>query len=402
MDKQSNITQFINSNLLTDFMTEGGLVQTNQNEYRLFLRPKHQIVESTGYNKNELSSHFLETVTVYKPPFWAYLDRAQDKIEVDYSENYLSILVYQNEFLKILTHIQKMGLAQSESQVQNLQFIKLYENEFKTQFDWSMQQFQHSYSEKDCLKKTVPICKKSFRLKSPFAFVKAMNVVLSRQHNNVDSSPTFLYGFWNQTNGFLGETPEKLFSYSAQSYQTVAIAGTWKKEIQIDFAENVDQKTKQEHQHVIDDIQSRFTDEKYFKSKVLDTKIIPLQFLNHLKTEIQLEPTQLADSQTRSKFLIQQLHPTAALGVYPRNNKLTREFAQLPLQSERNLFGSPIGFLTPNYGLVVVGIRQIQWSHEKLTLDIYAGCGVTADSQYVNEFEEIELKLNSIQKGFGL
>jgi isochorismate synthase EntC len=198
------------------------------------------------------------------------------------------------------------------------------------------------------------------------------------------------YGEWNENEGFMGATPEILFSVHDHELTTMALAGTAGKEMPLTVFLS-DPKERKEHQIVVDDI-------KAVLSAVADvsegtTRVIELPSLNHLQTMItaRLHTTMSTDQ------LIQLLHPTPALGIFPRNQYF-KVFSQYPCQSERGFFGAPWGVEFSNESLMLVAIRKWDWSGKDV--QIFAGCGVVPESVQEKEFAEILKKIDSVKRIF--
>jgi Tfp pilus assembly protein PilO len=97
----------------------------------------------------------------------------------------------------------------------------------------------------------------------------------------------------------------------------------------------------------------------------------------------------------RAEKMMEVLHPTAALGGWPR------EEAHLLLQSfdskkSREYFGAPFCFESLEKIFCVVMIRGLQWKSNKVF--IRAGCGVVEQSKFENEFKEVCLKTKAIEE----
>lgn len=149
-----------------------------------------------------------------------------------------------------------------------------------------------------------------------------------------------------------------------------------------------------EHNFVIADIENQLS--KYSLKYKSETTVTELPYLYHLKTNFIYHCDQLEDF----KNAIHLLHPTAALGVYPREGSGLAEFSRINLQKCRRQFGAPFGFFHHDESFILVAIRNILWSDYKVHL--FAGCGVTASSIYEDEWSEILAKQESVKKMLGI
>ncbi|MCE3009206.1 MAG: chorismate-binding protein [Proteobacteria bacterium] len=207
-------------------------------------------------------------------------------------------------------------------------------------------------------------------------------------------SQSFPYGLWDEQSGLIGVTPEILFHRRGESLLTMALAGTCPK-IEADRRPHLlkDQKEIAEHQLVVKDICERL--KKWGQAQVSGPLVLELTTLFHLKSEIQLLAHNFDDQE-----LMLQLHPTAALGVYPRNYGL-QWMKNLPYQKDRGVFGGPILFpLAEDQSLCLVAIRNLMWDQGQLL--IHAGCGLVKDSQMPREWDELLAKVNSVKSTLGI
>lgn len=199
---------------------------------------------------------------------------------------------------------------------------------------------------------------------------------------------TFLYGFWGDNHGILGATPETLFRMQdSHMLQTMACAGTCK----VEDAERllISPKEMEEHIYVVEGIKSDLN--SLGEIRLGKTEVIKLSKLAHLLTPISVKLNR------PFSFLevVSALHPTPALGVFPRNIGWSwLESYQKKIDRQR--FGAPAGCIFNNTGVCYVSIRNVQW--DKDGMSIGAGCGVTLNSQYEKEWEEVQLKLRVIKE----
>ena len=98
--------------------------------------------------------------------------------------------------------------------------------------------------------------------------------------------------------------------------------------------------------------------------------------------------------------IINTLHPTAALGIFPKKLDMFQKLSTFSEQKNRGPFGAPFGIYTEHWGHLVVGIRQFQWNKAHSSISFFAGCGVTEKSQFETELDEVKLKIKSIMKVF--
>lgn len=207
------------------------------------------------------------------------------------------------------------------------------------------------------------------------------------------------YGYWNfsnhQSQGILGATPENLFTREGQKVKTMAFAGTLPKgEGRTGNELLSDPKELEEHNLVVKDIVNVLS--KYGSVACSDTRVVELPALFHLQTDIELNMPDVV----KSVDLMRELHPTPALGVYPRDYGF-RWMQNLQQQGARRRFGAPFGIqnLKTDYGVFVVAIRNIEWNETETS--IASGCGVISASEMNKEFVELSAKRESVKRYFG-
>ncbi|AZZ35661.1 hypothetical protein CIK05_02220 [Bdellovibrio sp. qaytius] len=360
MDKNLNINDLTSSN----FLTAGGLLQTAPDQFILLLGARTPV-----FNASSSDSHQL---FVYSPQFWDFL-REGSQAQSGLFQVEKTLQLSRKE---LSDYLEKFVLAKPTA----LTLANDHFHDFEAQFAWSQKNFREKH-----LLKTVPATKFEFLIKEKFNF--AYQLYLSLQKNR----PGFIYGLWDEAGGFLGLTPEILAAWNGKKLSTMALAGTWSNNHGFEHVSEVDMKTREEHEFVINDIRERLG-----QISVGNTEIYKLPTLSHLKTEIAQECL------TQKDFLsaIQKLHPTAALGIYPRKLDLAEEFSKFTVQQQRGFFGAPFGVIGHDSGHIIVGIRGIIWN--KTTVNLFVGCGVTAQSEASSEWQELQTKKKAICEAFSL
>ncbi len=212
--------------------------------------------------------------------------------------------------------------------------------------------------------------------------------------NHLKNYQEFLYGYWEESRGILGMTPEILFSYKGRQLKTMALAGTSSQETpHLTFL--TDKKLLEEHHLVVKDIQ--YSLQSFGRLQIGEHQMLELAHLKHLFTPIEVYLKEQADF----KALIKALHPTPALGTFPRQKEWTwLKAIQKLLPRER--YGAPAAVLhlKEKWAQCLVSIRNVQWDENGMRIG--AGCGVVRTSQYQSEWEEIHLKLHAIKQLLGL
>lgn len=204
------------------------------------------------------------------------------------------------------------------------------------------------------------------------------------------TSGFYSYGFGFQNEGLSGLTPELLFEVTGDRLYTMALAGT----AAADGPSLLDDpKERREHAIVVENLIEEL--QTFGEVLVGATEERPYGTLKHLYTPIEVR------LQHRPEFaqLVKALHPTAALGGWPRD-KAWRWLLQDPSADWRRRFGAPFGFVDGDHMVCVVAIRCLQWQGAKALLA--SGCGVVAQSLAAREWQELALKRAATIRNLGL
>lgn len=204
----------------------------------------------------------------------------------------------------------------------------------------------------------------------------------------------FPYGFWSTREGMLGMTPELLVAGKGGVLTSMALAGTRRSGFTKGKLAD-DPKERREHQLVVNAIAAQLKD--WGKMGLSDTYEWDLGQLTHLRTDFRVEVKEIKESPYFE--LIHQLHPTPALGAWPKARGLEWLKRNRPRMARR--FGAPFGVVSPQGSFFfVVAIRNIQWHEGRSWLA--TGCGVIGESKVEREWEELALKRESILENLGI
>lgn len=186
------------------------------------------------------------------------------------------------------------------------------------------------------------------------------------------------FGHWNESGGRLGGTPELLCRIKGDVVETMAVAGTAKDQDAL-----LSDKIKREHQIVIDGIKESL--EPFGTVMLNKTEPRPFGPLYHLVTPIALK----LENPRGVEEIVRALHPTAALGGYPKQEslKVLRKYNQ---QMPRGRFGAPAGAIVDNSAAIWIAIRGVEWNSSGMKVPI--GCGILPESDMNEELRECELK----------
>jgi len=232
--------------------------------------------------------------------------------------------------------------------------------------------------------KVVPIVWEELQFASPLQLEHFARVISEYKQYQ------FIYALEYQGDGMCGVTPELLFEVQDGSLRTMALAGTGQVG---DPPLLQDAKERYEHEIVIDHMISEL--KPWGEIEVGETIERAYGSLKHLYTPIQVRLNRPPDFTQ----LVATLHPTAALGGWPR--QAAREWLERQdFHRGRGRFGAPFGFVNGDHMLCVVAIRGLQWWGSRAQLT--AGCGVVQGSRMAKEWQELERKRQATRQVLGI
>ncbi|MUK90042.1 isochorismate synthase [Ornithinibacillus sp. L9] len=208
----------------------------------------------------------------------------------------------------------------------------------------------------------------------------------------IDTQPTsYIFAFEHGEDCFIGATPERLVKLEGRELLSTCLAGTAprgmteEEDQKYKFSLLQDQKNREEHDFVVQMIKHAM--EEYCENIDIPNEpvILALTNLQHLYTPVRAT---LKEGYSILN-IIDNLHPTPALGGTPRKESL--EFIRHYEQLDRGWYGAPIGWLDSNEnGEFAVAIRSGLIQGNRATL--FAGCGIVEDSNPEAEYEETNIK----------
>ncbi len=247
---------------------------------------------------------------------------------------------------------------------------------------------------KDSFEKIVPSRTRNISLSEDFDVVKAF-------HSLCTNNPNALVSFVSapETGTWLGATPELLVSLEDKKiFKTIALAGTQP------FIDGIDLKAVAWTQK---DIEEQALVERYiigcFKKIRLreyeehGPKTVVAGNLLHLKSEFKVDMEETNFPQLGT-VMLRLLHPTSAVCGTPLEPSL--EFLTLREGYDRQFYSGYLGPVNVNNNLYIfVNLRCCQLVENKAIL--YAGAGVTVDSNPEQEWKETDMKMNTLLRVIG-
>jgi len=198
---------------------------------------------------------------------------------------------------------------------------------------------------------------------------------------------------------FLGSSPETLVQLENQHVTTVALAGTRKRSAASSDEDKAlgaalldSEKDRQEQKIVSEAIVDALGAYVRDLHQTADPEIVLHPDVQHLRTEIH---GRLNQSATIFE-LVKQLHPTPAVGGLPRESALA--WLDHHEHLDRGWYAGPIGWINPSGdGEFVVAIRSVLMAGH--IASAFAGCGLVLNSNPADEWEESQIKLQTVRQG---
>lgn len=195
---------------------------------------------------------------------------------------------------------------------------------------------------------------------------------------------TFTYCFFHPKIGlWIGATPEQLLKANGNVFQTTALAGTQKANLETEI--RWEQKERDEQQYVTDFIVKRLRE---VAASVVVTEPYSLKAgsIWHIKTDI----SGILNENSTLKEVIDTLHPTPAVCGLPK--KKAKAFILENENYDRTFYTGFLGELNSSFANdsvssdLFVNLRSMQIQENKAIL--YMGCGITKESIPEKEWEE--------------
>lgn len=210
----------------------------------------------------------------------------------------------------------------------------------------------------------------------------------------------YLFAFQLLENAtFLGASPERLYAFRDGIIRTEALAGTRRRgdsassDAVLADALLHDEKELREHRFVMDCIRDTLETLCVDISADPALSLAKLASCQHLVYHYQ---GRLATGRTDADLLV-ALHPTPAVGGYPRDAALAwiREIEPF----DRGWYAGPVGWVSSDSSEFALGIRSALVTGNDVSL--YAGAGIVAGSTPDAEWDEIEAKIAAFHEVLG-
>ncbi|WP_185872080.1 chorismate-binding protein [Blattabacterium cuenoti] len=251
-----------------------------------------------------------------------------------------------------------------------------YSIEYKNLIKKAIEKIQKGQLKKVVVSRSIKIHFHNFYLKKTF-----QKLIFSYPNAFISLWYDVNHGFW------IGCSPELLIKSYQKKLETVALAGTiWNKN-------KWTKKEIEEHKIVIKYIVHLL---KYYKGSIFlkKTKIIKMGDLKHLKTSIFFSFLEDPDYYE----IINRLHPTPSICGFPKKESLN--FIQKYEGYKRGFYTGYIGIINNNNMELYIHLRCANIQKEKKEITLYAGSGITLNSNIDKEYIETENKVKNILSQF--
>ena len=193
-----------------------------------------------------------------------------------------------------------------------------------------------------------------------------------------------------ETGVWLGASPEKLVEVKDGTAEAMSLAGTRPLGSNTEWG----QKERQEQEVVTRMLMDRFRDLGLLDVTISGPDTHPAGPVEHLLSlvkgvlPVDMKPESLVDS----------LHPTPAVGGFPIDDSLTwlkaTELSRFDGWGDRELYGGYFGLVAKDEVEAFVNLRCMRVDKNKVVL--FAGGGITAESDPMSEWQETENKLKTL------
>lgn len=211
---------------------------------------------------------------------------------------------------------------------------------------------------------------------------------------------SFLFAVERGEACFLGASPERLVKREGERLYSTCLAGTTRRgedpEEDRKLGEELlsDPKNEGEHAVVVHMIREAFQ-QGCSQVRVPDSPTLyRVRDVQHLFTPVEGTPL----PETTLLSMVQQLHPTPALGGFPQKEAVAR--IRETEGMDRGWYSAPVGWLDyRGDGEFACAIRSGLIRGREASL--FAGCGIVGDSEPDSEYEETKLKFKPMLSALG-
>ncbi len=214
------------------------------------------------------------------------------------------------------------------------------------------------------------------------------------------TTPVTVFAFTRGARTFLGASPERLVEAHGHTFRTIALAGTTGRDVDpgadARLSEELlaSEKDREEHAVVVEMLRETLAPLASRMDVDRTPHIVRLPTLQHLASDV----SGVLRDDRGILDLVDRLHPTPAVGGWPRAAAL--ELLEEQEQLDRGWYAGPVGWLDAHGdGEFVVAIRS--GVVEGARASLFVGCGIVGDSEPDREWVESDMKLQSLASALG-
>jgi menaquinone-specific isochorismate synthase len=211
---------------------------------------------------------------------------------------------------------------------------------------------------------------------------------------------SYLFAFESGQSCFIGASPERLVKKKGDEIKSTCLAGSIARGTTLDEDEELgrqllmDEKNIFEHEVVVSMIKAEMQEACETILSPDSPQLLKMRDIQHLYTPI----SGTAKSKVTLLSMVQKLHPTPALGGFPKEAALDK-IRKVELL-DRGWYASPIGwFDVRDNGEFAVAIRSGLLKGNEASL--FAGCGIVSDSKPESEYNETNIKFKPMLTALG-
>ncbi|QSB49704.1 isochorismate synthase [Parageobacillus toebii] len=259
----------------------------------------------------------------------------------------------------------------------------------------------------DAVKKTIENIRKGkfdkvvLAREARLSFADAIDPSVVLQQLREQQPFSYIFAFEQEGQCFIGASPEQLVKKEKDTCYSICLAGSIRRGKTLQEDEQLgkwlmnDEKNLREHQFVVQMIKEAI--EAVCKRVQIPSspQLLKLQHIQHLYTPVIGEKCRAASVLS----IVEQMHPTPALGGTPREKAIKEIREAEPL--DRGWYAAPIGWMdAEGNGEFAVAIRSGLLQGKEAS--IFAGCGVVGDSDPMSEYEETKVKFTPMLSALGV
>lgn len=219
-------------------------------------------------------------------------------------------------------------------------------------------------------------------------------------HLREEQARSYLFAIEKGTDCFLGATPERLIKKTGDEMLSTCLAGSIKRGETPTEDERLgnwlllDSKNLHEHRLVVKMISSAMEKGCEMMKIPNHPVLIKLKNIQHLYTPVKGK----AKTDAALLDMVSLLHPTPALGGYPKETAMRKIRDEELL--DRGWYAGAVGWLdAKGNGEFAVAIRSGLLQGKEASL--FAGCGIVGDSDPESEYQETNIKFKPMLSALG-